>query len=459
MTIQALHLVFVSLLLAGAARLAEASLLPLGRAVRGVWVAALLGALLLPAALRWAPDLRSGPVSEPSAAGAGVIAELLERAVPVSEGSRWFDRLRPGTGLDSAVGAAWLTSSAAAGLVLVLLLGRLAVAGQRWPRQRIEEVEVFVSPDEGPAVYGLVRARIVVPVWLFGCSPAERRLILLHEREHAESGDHRLLVLGFALFAAAPWNPVFWWMLLRLRLAVEVDCDRRVLRRSGDVRTYGSMLLGIAGRSRSPLASAALVEPASFLQRRILAMTTRRPRLAALRSALLAICALGLVALACETAPPTELALPAEPTPAEATLAVPEERPVILKRVPIDPSLVGATVTETEHEIAGDDAARIRTAPPPSLPEVESPETGPLEGVKVRVKAMEMAAPSAEGRGTPLIYVDGVRVSEVDMHALDPDRIERIEVLKGGAAERLFGRTAQYGVIQIVTKAAGAPQR
>jgi TonB-dependent SusC/RagA subfamily outer membrane receptor len=52
--------------------------------------------------------------------------------------------------------------------------------------------------------------------------------------------------------------------------------------------------------------------------------------------------------------------------------------------------------------------------------------------------------------GEPIVFVDGVQVME--MPDLDPDDIERIEVLKGPAAEALMGAEARNGVVQIFLK-------
>ncbi len=44
-------------------------------------------------------------------------------------------------------------------------------------------------------------------------------------------------------------------------------------------------------------------------------------------------------------------------------------------------------------------------------------------------------------------------ISDPDfLDTLDPDTIDRIEVVKGGAAEALYGERAAGGVIQIYTK-------
>jgi len=73
---------------------------------------------------------------------------------------------------------------------------------------------------------------------------------------------------------------------------------------------------------------------------------------------------------------------------------------------------------------------------------------------------------------SPLIYVDGVRIrntaypgdpeqnqSANPLNDINPEDIERVEVIKGAAATTLYGTEASGGVIQIFTKrgAAGAP--
>ena len=80
--------------------------------------------------------------------------------------------------------------------------------------------------------------------------------------------------------------------------------------------------------------------------------------------------------------------------------------------------------------------------------------------------------------GTPLVYVDGVRVNGEDNTSLfggigfdgggqpsrindfNPDDIESIEIIKGPAASTLYGTEATNGVIQIITKRGnrGAPR-
>src|SRR5262249_47224216 len=133
-------------------------------------------------------------------------------------------------------------SSTAVSLALAGMAALLARRRRRWVRVEVDGVPVLVSGDTGPAVVGLLRSCIVLPRWAVDADPEARRLVLEHEQEHVRAGDPRLIALALVAAALMPWNPAVWWQLRRLRLAVEVDCDARVLRRRGDVRAYGAVL-------------------------------------------------------------------------------------------------------------------------------------------------------------------------------------------------------------------------
>ena len=92
----------------------------------------------------------------------------------------------------------------------------------------------------------------------------------------------------------------------------------------------------------------------------------------------------------------------------------------------------------------------------------------------------EMARPPAQPGdmviADPLVMVDGEKAPDVGVPAppeqrdweaqpprgdirlwgLNPDAIERIEVIKGEAATRLYGEEGKHGVVQIYTKAGAA---
>ncbi|HUQ81858.1 MAG TPA: SusC/RagA family TonB-linked outer membrane protein [Gemmatimonadaceae bacterium] len=83
------------------------------------------------------------------------------------------------------------------------------------------------------------------------------------------------------------------------------------------------------------------------------------------------------------------------------------------------------------------------------------------EGARIRIRGNASLTQSNE----PVFFIDGVRMnsggtmtSRID--DIDPNSIERIEVLKGAAAATLYGTEASNGVIQIFTKKGtmGAPK-
>jgi TonB family protein len=85
----------------------------------------------------------------------------------------------------------------------------------------------------------------------------------------------------------------------RLRLAVELDCDARVLRAAEDPERYGRLLLFIAQRQSQTRLAPMLAESNSHLSRRITNMNSPVPARPRARVALLTLVAAG--ALACST--------------------------------------------------------------------------------------------------------------------------------------------------------------
>lgn len=147
-------------------------------------------------------------------------------------------------------------------------------------------------------------------------------LVLRHETEHLRAGDPLLLRCALGAAIAMPWNPALWWLVRRLHLAVETDCDTRVLRRDPGVERYGTLLLVVNQRAvhASPGMSAALSEPRSFLARRITTMSAPSPRHRLLQAAPLAALAAAVAAAACQLPQPTR---PSNASPAS------EARPIV----------------------------------------------------------------------------------------------------------------------------------
>lgn len=158
-------------------------------------------------------------------------------------------------------------------------------------------IRLFVSDAvASPALTGMMRPRLLVPPHVLDTfSPAELRMIFLHECVHAKREDvlwNHVLVL---LTAIHWFNPVVWLLLPRIRADRELACDEAVLRRIGEAAIYGETLLKLVETSlpaRPLVGAVGVVETRSFFKRRIrmIAAFRRTP-------AWLAMPALGLVIL------------------------------------------------------------------------------------------------------------------------------------------------------------------
>ncbi len=381
----------------------------MGRPRRIAWLAALaLGVAIPLAGGRGTPE--AAPVEETAAAesepaGRSVAGDLW-RAMPAMPVPR-----------DRAAGRiallAWGAGTLAALVVLTGVLVGVARGRRRWERRRVRGADLYVSRRFGPALVGVARPRVVIPAWVTELEPGAGDAIIRHELEHARAGDHLALLYGGLVAAAFPWSPAIWWMYRRLRAAVELDCDQRVLASGIGVADYGDVLLGAGSRSRGRWGFApAMGQPRSLLERRLKTMSEKRGRLNAGRAALLAAGAMGAVVVACDTPVPTE-------------------------------------VREAFEEVTADQRVALTEA------EMER------RSVRLRLLRDFVVTGRSQDAG-PVVYLDGVRVpgpwetsdGEDPLSRLDPHDIATIEVLKGPAARELYGDEAANGVIQIFTKAA-----
>ena len=293
-----------------AVALAAATLRRHGRAERGTWLAGLLLVSLLPAALMVRP-LYSAPsgVDATGGAGTGVVpapssAEdggLLFGTLIVEQGPE----VRPG--LERLLLLTWLLASAGLALRWGVSARRLARASASWQARTVDGSDVWVTPDSGPAVTGVLRTRIVLPDWLLTLPAEERSLVLLHEEEHIGARDPWLMTLSRVTRILTPWNPIVWIVSARLLRAVELDCDRRVLLRRPDVRKYCDTLFAISARQPNRLVgAAAFAEPRIPLRRRIVSMTTPPRSLSTVTVLLLLALGGVLVVGSCGVPLPTE---------------------------------------------------------------------------------------------------------------------------------------------------------
>ena len=255
---------------------------------RWVWVAAGAGTVILPA-VRLLAGALGGEGAPPAAP---IVLEPL--AVTVSGDSALHS-------LDGVLQLGWVVLSVM--LAVAALLG-----GWRFVRRRASWREgwllgrsVLWSNGSGPAVVGLIASRIVLPEWVRGAGPERQELVLAHEEEHQRARDVQLRFLAAVLLVAFPWNPALWLQYRRLNLAMELDCDTRVMRRWPERRAlYGDLLLrvGTRGRILPGIAVAALAEQPSLLERRIRALLNKAPQVRLAQGAMLLFGAIMVIGLA-----------------------------------------------------------------------------------------------------------------------------------------------------------------
>ena len=315
---------------------------------------------------------------------------------------------------------AWGAGSLASLAVLAGVLVLVARGRRRWEQRWVHGTDVYVSHRFGPALVGVARPQVVIPAWVMELEPGARHAIIRHETEHARSRDHLALLYGGLAAAAFPWSPAIWWMYRRLRAAVELDCDQRVLASGIGVADYGDVLLRAGSRSRGRWGfSPAMGQPESLLERRLKTMSEKRKKPSGGYAALLVAVAAGAVVAACDTPVPTE-------------------------------------VREAFEEVMADDGA-------------QGADAEQLDWVErfLQAKAFGSQPP-------PLLYVDGVRIRKTEdlpesargwFENPDADAggsgiccyfgsadIARIEILKGPAARLHYGEKAASGVIQVFSE-------
>lgn len=493
-----LYSTLVGVLAAAAAAGAERVWSALGWPVRFVWCAALAATLVL-------SGTALARLEAPDRATDRAAAELLTKGAGSQAGidatSRgWLrdaraalgaaEQLMYGTLARSAAGgrvllAFWLATSLLLVLLFAGVLLRMRRARRLWRPVHVAGEQVYVARAGGPALVGLFRPVIVMPEWLLEGAQTDQLLAVRHEQEHRNARDHLLLAGACLVACALPWNVAIWWLLRRTRLAVELDCDARVLRRGVHAGSYGALLLNVAARGiHLPLAAPALSNTTTQLERRIIAMTqTRTHRSVRARAAVGALAAAILAAAACTTDMPTAAEIDRMDVNA-AQSKVEEARFLRVGDGTPDPLFVVDDVIvsrDAAHAIAPERIASIEVVKGPAaaawgdaaahgVVKVTTRQKGDVasDGARVRFKAPSGSTTAGDGGegtrarvrtadgsavGDPLVFIDGVEASAgFQLGGLDPDSIESIELLKGEAAVRTYGQRAAPGAIRITLK-------
>lgn len=477
MTLVMAYLVLVAATIGACAVVAETGARSRGFPTRWIWISALsivfVATILVITVPRPSAEVAVVSPAEAAVQFPGSVAGELRKA-PLPAGDAVL-RLT-----DAVLPPLWFLASVA--LLAAIAIGRRRLRRERRNAQATQLVghSVLLTEQVGPAVAGIRAPVVFVPRWVLALDEPSQRLLLAHEMEHVRQRDTMLLVAGAVAVALMPWNAVVWWIVRRLRLAVEQDCDARVLAVHPGVRRYADLLLTAASRHglASRLLAAHFGEHSSDLLRRIEAMTSQG-RLPWRRLGTATLVASVLLVVSCESPRPEPVApLSQRAEPSDAPESDYEEivRPVRLPGsiTPKYPEILRQAGVEGEVLVSFDvdesgrpDAATfkvIRSTHDLFSVAVRNALPGmrfrPAEraGRKLTLTVQEpftftlVGTKSQTAGSSPLLIIDGIVVNG-DLTNINPETIESIEVLKGPAASKIYGPRAENGVIRITTKA------
>lgn len=498
-------------LMALAAWGAESALRTARRPTRWPWLAALLLTLVLgglsPLRMTTAADatlaepVTTANVAAPAAAGPtgvfGTLAGLWQTVGALADDlvQRGWSAWHAGTPghIGQWLLLAWMVTSVTLLVAFAAVHWRYQRRRAQWPLHSVSGTTVRVAQDTGPAVIGVTNTEIVVPAWLLERDALEQRLVLDHELEHVRLHDPLLLAVAQLAVVLLPWHPAVWWMASRLRLAVELDCDARVLARGATARDYGSLLIDLTDhRAGFGAALPAFSCRPSHLERRLVAMTPKRLKYPLVRAVSTgAVAALALLA-ACEAKLPTseevETMTAKSATESAARVALVDTAKVVylIDGVPATKAqaeklaaeqIASVNVTQQGMQSGGEvrivtkaaaeAAAGVRdTSPTRIMLRRTDPSrmTVSVKGDSIMMRqrqsdTISMRADTIKVRQrtpfTGLVVVDGVITASDAMNRMSPDQIASVNVIKGPAATAKYSDPrAINGVIEIVTKAA-----
>ena len=301
-----LYVVFITLLLSGAALAAERSARLRRARTRWIWVVTILASLAIPTVIASVSIQIPSLVSPAITRKIGTLREMTAvHLAPLTWVRERTVNSAAAPNLNRTLRRCWLMVSAAL-LAVLLLNGAYASWRKRqWRTGTVAGASVYIAPDAGPAVVGLLRPRIVVPSWLTEASHSHQGMVMAHEQAHLAGRDPQVLTVALFLLVLMPWNVPLWWQLRRLRYAIEVDCDARVLESGVDTRQYGETLIHVSERPVAYVGSvAAMAESRSFLEERITLMVSDPFRWGSVATVVFGCLALALFAFAAEVTPP-----------------------------------------------------------------------------------------------------------------------------------------------------------
>jgi len=273
-------------------------MLPATAPRRWIWCLVIPISIVLPGYYRWHHNWSVIPALEQQQASTPLGRSLETASLSLFDPAWWAHT----ESYNASINRLWLVISGmlliwgVTSAIRVSLIVSSSRRGRPDPRQPtiVDGVPVVVTDVAGPATVGLLRSRVLVPRWVLALPGRQRRYVVRHEEEHRRVHDARLLFVASLPLLLMPWNLAMWWHLRRLCLAVEMDCDNRVVAALGDANAYGELLLKVAqATNRSPRLQPALLGVGT-LERRLTKLLEPAP-LRQIQRFMLAVVVLGLV--------------------------------------------------------------------------------------------------------------------------------------------------------------------
>jgi TonB family protein len=318
-------LVFTALL-GVAAYSAEIALRGARRATRWPWLIALAASVAWPLI---APIARRFLPADGSTLTVATLPSISVVPDQIPASTVWTARF------DTLLLVLWMLATAVMLVRLARALVQLARIRHASEKRVVDGVQVLVSGEIGPAVIGVVQPSVVMPAALLDLDAPLRRLVLRHEEEHCRARDPWIVIGSAVALALVPWNLPLWWIVRRARLALEVDCDARVLATESGSTQYGKLLLLISQRQSVTPYAPMLAASRTHLERRIAAMLPIHPsgRRAKIGFALVATIVAGVAACSSRIADVASPAASVAPSPTMVPASQPYfefqvERPV-----------------------------------------------------------------------------------------------------------------------------------
>ncbi|GAB3012647.1 hypothetical protein GCM10027051_14630 [Niabella terrae] len=316
----------------------------------------------------------------------------------------------------------WVSVVAASGALLLAL--RFAI--RYWSYRRMKSRAQLISTDN-ISIYQLEEQMspfsfgnaIFINVHLHQGEELEE--VIRHEFVHVKQ-RHTIDIVWCELLCILNWfNPFVWLLKHNVRQNLEFIADDRLLQQGLDKKNYQYLLLKVMGNRQFAFTNHFNF---SSLKKRIAMMNTLKTAQVHLLKFLFLLPVATVLLLSFRKRSEMQEQAFRTPAPASKSLGAVNSNPVTPHRG-----------SDSEFFIAGD-------------------TTPAVTGAGISVQSDKTGKNTGTPKKKPLIIIDGnMQSPDFNLHEVDRDHIESIEVIKSSAAVDTYGERATNGVINITTKA------